>query len=311
MNPVAVTVGPINNHSVVLFGINSSGHLIEFFEPNSQRESSGTPSPFQYTDISSVVGLTCDSGVSPAAVVRNGGIVVFADCGGKIVDFYPNASGVWTANTGITGNSIPGISHAFPNHSLTAMVVSGSPSALEAYVALDYNGAEALGEYLYDGSGWHNYTVPLASGHYFPDQVYAQTVIESANTPTYASEVIAVDPASSCSSLPAGIQYLYQPNLPNPSWKAATLPKQAVTSMQAIVEQSGTVLTEAFTGAYIGPTITGGTGGSGCTGSNGGVVYENFSGMTTTSPQPWYANTVNSGHVDNEGIEPAGIEFPY
>jgi hypothetical protein len=256
-----------------------------------------------------VTGLTCDSTVSPAAVVRNNGIIVFADCGGKLVDFYPNSSGVWTANTGITGNRIPNISHAFPTHSLTAMVVPGSPSALEAYVALDHNGADALGEYLYDDSAWHSYTVPLSSGN-TPDQVYAQTVIVAGSTPSYASEVIAVDPASaSCSALPNAIQYLYQPNLPNPSWKAATLPEQAVTSMQAIVEQNGTVLTEAFTGAYTGPSSTGASGGTGCADPYG--LSESYSTMTLTSPQPWWNNVILGGSLDEQGILPAGTEFPY
>jgi hypothetical protein len=310
MNPVAVEVEPTNAPAPAVFGINGNGHVIEFYSKNGVRQSSGTPQPFSYTDISQQVGEYCDAGVAPAAVVYNSVPVVFADCYNTLVEFYPDSQGLWHANTGIVGHSIPNASHAFPRHSITAMTVPGSPASLEAYVASDQNGVKALSEYLYNGTQWAAYALPVASAS-TPDQVYAQSALLTNGTTTPISEVLAVDPASECVTLPGVLQYLYQPQLSNPAWHSTTLPTLAVTSAQAIVEQSGHVETEAFTGGYTGPSVVGSTGGAGCGDPYGGYIYENGSTVSSTYPQSWFASLVNSSRLDDEGVEPVGTEFPY
>lgn len=310
-NPVAVAVGAPSYRAVALFGVSSAGHLIEYFLNNSDRVNiPANPNAYWvFQDITAMTGVSCDPGVSPTATVYNAQVVVFADCGNRLVDFYTNSQGHWQSNTGITGNSIPNASHAFPYHSLATLVVPGSPAALEAYVASDQNGASTLDEYLYTGASWAHFTLS-ASGH-APDQVYAQTVgVSYGKNPAPISEVIATDPAStSCGSLPAAVQYLYQPQVPNPGWKTAVVASGGVTGMYPIVEGGGPTLTEAFTGAYTGTATRGAAGGGGC-GYNG-ILYEDFSVMSAATTQTWSANTANGAPVDTSGIEPTGFLLPY
>lgn len=318
-NPVAVVVNandPTNpnqptNPTAAVFGIASNGHLIEYYLTNSVREYSGNPTGFNYRDISNAVGIGgCDPAISPAAVIYNSVPVVFARCNGILVEFYDNTQGNWNANAGIVGNHIPNASESFPHHSITAMVVPGSPATLEAYVASDQNSVSALSEYEYAGSGWHNFTLPIGIT---PDQLYAKTVvIAEQNGPTPISELVVVGPANTtCALLPSAVQYLYQPQLPNPAWHQTTLPDPGITTMQAIVEQSGQVETEALTGAYFQPGGIGSNNGSGCTGSSAGYIHEDGSTLSSATTQSWWSALVNSSRPDNVGMEPTNTEFPY
>jgi hypothetical protein len=319
-NPVAIVVNandPTNPNmptdpTPAIFGISSSGHLIEFYLTDSIREYSGNPSGFNYRDISNAVSVGgCDANISPAAVIYNAVPVVFTSCNGHLIEFYDDTQGNWHANTGIVGHNIPNASQSFPHHSITAMVVPGSNPPLEAYVASDQNGVSVLSEYLSSSSTWHNFTLPAGAT---PDQLYAKTVVVAmTNGPTPISEVVSVAPAtSSCSVLPPATQYLYQPQLSNPAWHLTTLPSPAITTMQAIVEQSGSVETEAFTGAYVNPGTVGSANGSGCTSSTtAGYIYEDGSILSSSTTQSWWSMLINSTRLDDAGIEPANTEFPY
>lgn len=321
-NPVAVVESaPGENATLGLFGISSASasyeHLIEYYAPLLGRASGSTPT-FQFRDLTQQTGLTCDHHIDPSVVLYNNTPVVFADCGNKLAEFYDNGTGTFHANTSLPGNSIPNASEAFPGHSLAAMVVpgaSGKPATIEAYVASDRNGASALSEYYYDGANWYNYTLPAVAGH-TPDQLHAQTVVTTTQGGlTTDSEVIATDPAStSCYSLPDSVQYLYQPQVqsPPPGWYETVLSnadEQGITGLQAIVEQSGKVLTEAYKGAYIGSSTRGGEGGGGCTTNDS--IYEDGSVMTAASPQSWYALYLSNTVGDNAGVDPTGTQFPY
>jgi hypothetical protein len=301
-NPVAVEVGSATDPAVTLFGIAPNGHLIEFYLSNNQRQSGGYLQAFHYTDITNQTGVICDPGISPAATNYRSIPLVFADCNNQLVDFYPNSQGTWVANTGIVGHNIPNASHAFPYHSIATMSIPGSPSALEAYVASDQNGAIALSEYLYNGSTWSAYALGLASGS-IPDQVYASTVLQTNGATTPISQVVVTNPAATCSSLPSAEDHLYKSG-----WQHSDLPTNGITSMQAIVQQSGDVFTAAYTGAYTGAPYLGEAGGAGCSDPNGGYIDENDYVLST---QQWYWAQVPGGQLDDAGLEPIGTEFAY
>jgi hypothetical protein len=298
-----------NVPTMVLFGISSSGHVIEYYLANNYREYFGTPQLFNYRDISSVTGVSgCDPAITPAPVIYNTVPVVFADCNQELIEFYDNTNGQWRANTGLVGHDIPNASEAFPHHSIAAMVVPGSPGALEAYVASDQNGAKALSEYLYDGSAWHAYAVP--TGGYTPDQLYAKTVIQAnAQSATTISEVIAPEPATvSCSNQSYAVQHLYVSG----GWQTTYLPTPGITTMQANESEYGTVLTEAYTGGYFGPDAFGSVGGGGCLNPNpGGTITEDGSTLATSGSQSWWSAPVDASGVDNAGVEPVTTAFPY
>lgn len=315
-NPVGVAFNaPSPTQTVVaLFGVASNNHLMEYWANNHDRATNGQPIVFQSLDLSASFGLTCDPGVVPAATVYNSVPVVFADCGDQLIEFYADTNHAWHVNTGIVGNHIPNASHAFPGHSLAAMVVPGNPASLEAYVASDRNGVSVLSEYLYNGS-WHNNTVPLLRGH-TPDQLMAQTFeVATPGSPVAISEVFASDPATtSCTSLPLAVQYLYQPQLQNPQWQGTVLPStngRGITDMTSLVEQNNTVFTQAYTGGYTGTGTPGVVGGGGCT-SAGQPIYENYSDLSSNATQTWKTPVgIDTGAVENAGVDPVGIQFPY
>jgi hypothetical protein len=319
LNPVALVLNaPGQAATLALFGISSASasfeHLIEYYTFLAGR-GAGNPPTFQFRDLTQQTGVTCNHHIAPAAVAYDDSPVVFADCGDKLTEFSDNGTGTYQANTNLGGNTIPNASEAFPGHSLAAMVVPGHPARIETYVANDRNGVSALSENLYDGSAWHAFLLPLASGH-VPDQVHAQTVVATTlGGSATVSEVIATDPAStSCFTLPASVQYLYQPQVqtPPPGWYHTVLngtDDLGITNMQAIVEQSGTVLTEAYKGAYVGSGSAGGEGGGGCTINTS--IYEDGSALAPASPQSWFASFLGDPDGDNLGVDPAGTAFPY
>lgn len=141
-----------------------------------------------------------------------------------------------------------------------------------------------------------------------PDQLYAKTVIQAdAHSATTISEVIAPEPATvSCSVLSYASQHVYVSG----GWQAASLPSPGITTMQANESESGTVLTEAFTGGYYGPPGFESGGGGGCS-NPGGAITEDGSTLATSGSQSWWSAPVDASGVDNAGVEPVTTAFPY
>ncbi len=308
-NPTVVALGTPPNGAVALFGITSAGHLIEYYL-NYQHSQDLQPDSFFSADISSYTGVTCDDKISPSAVVYQGSIQVFADCGGKLTQFYA-ASG-WHANSSISNGSIPNASESFPGHSIAAISIPASPPDIEVYVASDRNGASTLNEFLYNGSQWIGSTL-ISSGH-IPDQVSATSVLLFNADPI--SEAITSDPAPTTCTQSDAEQYLYQSQLTNPAFHVTLIPDKGVTDSAAILLSNGSsAFTEAFTGVYSGTTTVGGAGGGGC--STGLSVDEDYSTLSSSNTQTWAKGIIEQPPLgttypgDNSGIDPAGVELPY
>lgn len=295
LQPSALALSP----AVMVYGITSSGHLVEYFT------NSAPYGTWQGSDVTQQSGFsqTCDSRIRPAVTSFNGTVEVFADCGGKLTQFF--YSGGWHANQSIGGAlSIPNVSVSFPGHSIAAVVTPGSNPAMEVYVASDANGVNALSEALYTSSGgWTQYRLPATS--FAPDQVYASSQPVASSGGAAMSEVIVTGapPASCADAGPPTEQYVYQAS--TGKWNTNPVSVSEVTSVQSIVEvgDNNAVLTEAATGAY---TATGG-----CTGA-AAVEYASNT-LSSGNVQSWTSGqTISTSSLsDNAGLPPGGNIFDY
>jgi subtilase family serine protease len=302
-NPSTISEISGSNVFIGLFGITSSGKLIEYYH-------SGAPSnPWSQSNLSDATGVTCDAHISPSALMYPGGITeIFADCGNRLTQFFYSNS-QWNYNQAFNGANplnIPNASEAFPGQSISTTVVATTTRAMEVYIASDRNGVNALSEALYSSaSGWSTFNLPNSS--YIADQVSANMLQLSASTSM--SEVFVTSPStSSCTS--TTVQYVYQPA--NPSWHTTTLALGEVTDTQTTLLPGGMAYSQADSGDYTGTISHGAAGGGACTSDTS--ISVGYSYLGAGNGQGWYWPTIvnNVGYPgDNAGVDPAGVIFTY
>lgn len=303
--PTLSPVAEVNYPAVALFGVNSSGQVVEYYN------NSVPGGAWSSTNVSAQTSVSngCDTHISPSAFIFNGVTTeVFADCGQKLTQYF-YASG-WTVNQSFGGTlNIPNASENFPGHSISAAFVPGSNPGMEVYIASDKNGVNALTEAHYAQSGgWAEGNLTQTS--FAPDQVSAQ-VTNDANGYTVSQAIVSSAAGTDCStSNPASAQYAFvsDPNSPHRNqWTIATLPAGGITGTSTSLEQNGSVFIEAFRGAYINT--------GGCGSSTAQAVYEEYTALPNGgSWQSWSEVELAGGSLadpDNAGVEPVSDQFTY